>query len=281
MNDEAAPRFLVTAGSTRERIDDVRTWGNVFTGGTGLAVARALTAIGRVELLTSSREHVAAIESANGGPDNGIHAISFTTHAELRDLLERRVPARRYDGVFMTAAVSDYRPTRVYAVTGRGAGKDGVEHWIVRDVQAAKVRSTHGQIAVLGEVTEKLVDLFRTRWQHAGLLVKFKLEVGLGPDELLAIARASRVASGADYLVANTLEMTTGPAAGAYLVGPDDGAEWISRAGLARRLATLAAMHTRALVPNRTRQRAKTVSHASAIPAVLSVTCPSAPASRG
>jgi hypothetical protein len=115
-------------------------------------------------------------------------------------------------------------------------------------VQAAKVRSNHGCIAVLGEATEKLVDLFRSAWQHTGLLVKFKLEVGTERDELLTIARASRAASGADYLVANTLEMTTGPAAGAYLVGPDDKAEWVSRKDLAPRMAILAASSARALV---------------------------------
>ena len=34
-NPARPPRFLVTAGNTRERIDRVRDWGNVFTGNTG------------------------------------------------------------------------------------------------------------------------------------------------------------------------------------------------------------------------------------------------------
>jgi hypothetical protein len=46
------------------------------------------------------------------------------------------------------------------------------------------VKSTHEAIAVLGERTEKIVDLFRTEWKHRGLLVKFKLEVGIGRDDL-------------------------------------------------------------------------------------------------
>ena len=61
------------------------------------------------------------------------------------------------------------------------AGRTAREQWVVRDVQAGKVKSTHPQIAVLGEQTEKLVDLFRTEWAHKGLLVKFKLEVGIAP----------------------------------------------------------------------------------------------------
>ena len=38
-------------------------------------------------------------------------------------------------------------------------------------------------------------------------LVKFKLEVGLSREELIRVAEASRKSSGADYLVANTLDM--------------------------------------------------------------------------
>jgi hypothetical protein len=62
-------RFLVTAGNTRERIDRVRDWGNVFTGNTGFAIARALAATARRgDLLTSNRAHLADI--ASGGRRN-------------------------------------------------------------------------------------------------------------------------------------------------------------------------------------------------------------------
>ena len=37
-------RYLVTAGNTREMIDRVRDWGNVFTGNTGYGIARAIAA---------------------------------------------------------------------------------------------------------------------------------------------------------------------------------------------------------------------------------------------
>jgi hypothetical protein len=97
------------------------------------------------------------------------------------------------------------------------------------------VKSNHAAIAVLGGRTEKIVDLFRTEWKHAGLLFKFKLEVGIAADELIRLGQASRKASGADYLVANTLEMVEGEKAGAYLLS-EDGAEFIPRGELAGRL---------------------------------------------
>ena len=142
----------------------------------------------------------------------------------------------------MTAAVSDYRPAGVYRVTKREtveSEKGGSqETWTVENVQADKVKSSHGTIAVLGEATEKLVDLFRGGWGYKGLLVKFKLEVGISEEELVKVAETqSRVASGADFIVANTLAMVGGEQAGAYVIGKGS-CERVARAELAGKLCS-------------------------------------------
>lgn len=230
-------RFLVTAGSTHEMIDTVRMWGNIFTGNTGLRIAKALAARGEVDLLTSNQVHVEQLAVEQSTPFR-ILATRFNSHADLRASLQDRMMTTAYDAVFMSAAVSDYAPVRTFAVVSRQANPDGTEQWTVRDVQAAKVKSSHSAIAVLGERTEKLVDLFRTTWGHRGLLVKFKLEVGITADELIKIGDASRRSSGADYLVANTLAMVEGPNAGAYLLS-DRAPEWVPRNELATRLVRL------------------------------------------
>jgi phosphopantothenoylcysteine synthetase/decarboxylase len=229
------PRFLVTAGNTREMIDRVRDWGNVFTGNTGFAIARALAEVGEVDLLTSNREHLIQVEQGLGGRYL-VRGSAFTSHAELKAALADLFSQSAFDAVFMTAAVADYRPAGVYQVADRRQNPDGTETWTVRDVRAAKVKSTYSAVAFLGEQTEKIVDLFRTQWNHRGLLFKFKLEVGVTAEELVRIAQASRIVSGADYLVANTLEMVEGPGAGAYLLS-DRGVEFIPRNDLAPRLA--------------------------------------------
>ena len=230
-------RFLVTAGNTRERIDQVRDWGNIFTGATGFAIAKALAEVGEVDLLSSNRLHL-----AEAAADNAQHiaGISFSTHQDLKKSLETLVLQRHYDAIFMTAAVADYRPMRAYAVLERkpDAADPRRERWVVRDVQAGKIKSTHPSIAILGQPTEKLVDLFRSAWRYEGVLVKFKLEVGIGVEELLAIGENSRQASGADFLVANTLDMVNGADAGAYLLRAG-GHEWVPRAELPKRMVRL------------------------------------------
>lgn len=234
-------RFLVTAGNTRERIDDVRDWGNIFTGNTGYSIAKALAGVGEVDLLTSNRQHLAEVSSNPALAPHPVHGHGFGTHAQLKTQLGDLLARQKYDGVFMSAAVSDYRPSRVFAVVARDPLETaGQECWVVQDVQSGKVKSTHASIAVLGERTEKLVDLFRKQWNYQGLLVKFKLEVGLSRDALIAVAEHSRVESGADYVVANTLDMVDGESAGAFLLG-DGLVEWVAREDLPVRMVRLVA----------------------------------------
>jgi phosphopantothenate-cysteine ligase/phosphopantothenoylcysteine decarboxylase/phosphopantothenate--cysteine ligase len=213
-------------------IDAVRWWSNIFTGNTGLAIAQALSHIGHVDLLTSNPAHLSQ-------SSNTLHAIGFSTHNELRDLLEKKMSEEKYAAIFMTAAVADYQPAGVYAIVSKKKLDDGTQQWIVRNVQAPKVKSTHGSIAIVGETTEKLIELFRGKWNHRGLLVKFKLEVGVSPAELIEIGQASRRKSGADYLVANTLDMVSGPDAGAFLLS-EHASQWIARDQLPIRMAEIA-----------------------------------------
>ncbi len=229
-------RFLVCAGSTREPLDQVRDWGNIFTGGTGFDIARALSAYGTVDLLTSNHEHLALI-AAGGLGNHPMQGFGFRSHADLRAGIEARYRTGAYDGICMSAAVSDYTPAGCYAVISRTpvAAAAGTELWNVRDVQAGKVSSQHQTLAVLGRQTEKLVDLFRA-WGHRGVLVKFKLEVGLDTAALLAIGERSRQSSGADVLIANTLEMVAGPQPGAWMLGAGE-PRWLARTVLAAEIA--------------------------------------------
>jgi phosphopantothenoylcysteine synthetase/decarboxylase len=230
--------FLVTAGPTREKIDDVRDWGNIFTGRTGLDIALAFLDLGDVTLLTSNPDHADDYDGYYGRA--GMLGVEkFRTYDDLRNLLTERMTGAGgaggvgggggVDAVAMTAAVSDYSPAGVYRIVRKGGdagaqamkAEPGQEWWLVENVSAPKVKSNHGEIAVKGVPTPKLIDLFRTEWHFKGLLIKFKLEVGIDEQELIRVASASRLASGADLMVANTLAMArppSGQAGAAYLI---------------------------------------------------------------
>jgi phosphopantothenate-cysteine ligase/phosphopantothenoylcysteine decarboxylase/phosphopantothenate--cysteine ligase len=76
----------------------------------------------------------------------------------------------------------------------------------LRAAGADKVKSSQAELWLRLVPTPKLVDEIRAAWGFGGILVKFKLEVGVMEADLLAIADAARRQSRADLVVANTLE---------------------------------------------------------------------------
>jgi hypothetical protein len=87
------------------------------------------------------------------------------------------------------------------------------------DRGAGKVKSNEPELWFRMVQNPKLIDLVRPAWGYSGVLVKFKLEVDVGEDQLLEIAERSRVHSAADLVVANTLMGLTfiGPVGGGYV----------------------------------------------------------------
>jgi phosphopantothenoylcysteine synthetase/decarboxylase len=210
--------LLITAGNTQAPIDRVRVITNVFTGRTGAAIARAASARGhRVTLLTSQPD---LPDSAN--------VIAYRTFDDLADRLQSEVSSGNYDGVILSAAVSDYLSAGIYAPDAGTSFNADTGQWgcdsgppQMRDQQAGKVKSTEPELWLRLVRAPKLADRVRGAWHFTGLLVKFKLEVSVSDADLLDIAERSRQQSGADLMVANTLEGSAqfayiGPIAGQY-----------------------------------------------------------------
>lgn len=230
--------LLVTAGNTLVPIDRVRCMTNVFTGRTGAQVALEAHARGHtVTLFTSHPEAVA--EVARGAAPSGERwqVLRYRTFDDLRGRMDTAVRRGDFDGVIHSAAVSDYVAGGVYAPAPGTSFRDG--HWhaddepTLVDRSAGKIKSDEPELWIRMVRAPKLIDLVRTEWGFKGVLVKFKLEVGIDEATLLEIAERSRQHSDANLMVANTLE---GAATWAYL-GPMAGKyERVSRRELASRL---------------------------------------------
>lgn len=211
-------RVLVTAGPTWVEVDRVRVLTTVFTGATGLALARRCAAEGASVVLWMGPARVPITDQDR----SSIQIESFRTYDDLA-LKVKSAPVSDYDVILHSAAVADYKP--VPAPGKIGSGKD---EWVI----------------VL-KPTEKLVDILRERAPGA-LLVKFKLEVGLTSEELIAVAERSRKHSRAEFMVANSFESVTPDAHAAHILDDRGGrldvrtkaelAEALTSA-LARRLA--------------------------------------------
>jgi phosphopantothenoylcysteine synthetase/decarboxylase len=222
-------RVLVTAGNTVVPIDQVRCITNLFTGRTGTGIALEARQRGHaVTLLTSHPNVVAEL----GGPATVApewRLIPYRTFEDLQREMASILQTAAIDAVIHSAAVSDYRAAGVYAPAphtrfrpdnGRWESADPATPGLV-DRAAAKVKSDEPELWLRLVRTPKLIDRVRTDWGFAGLLVKFKLEVGVSDEQLLAIAEQSRQQSDADLMAANTLEgsqdwVYLGPLAGHY-----------------------------------------------------------------
>ena len=96
------PRVLVTAGPTREPIDEVRFLSNRSSGRMGYALAAAARAAGHRVTLVSGPTCLR--------PPAGVRFVRATTTEEMRRAVRGAFAAS--DAVLMCAAVADWRPER-------------------------------------------------------------------------------------------------------------------------------------------------------------------------
>jgi phosphopantothenate-cysteine ligase/phosphopantothenoylcysteine decarboxylase/phosphopantothenate--cysteine ligase len=206
--------ILVTAGNTQTPIDKVRCITNVFSGRTGTQIALEARRRGhRVCLLTSHPEVVTELSAPGPRSDDSWRVRTYRTFDDLHRLMAEEIPGSRFDAVVHCAAVSDYATAGVYGVATDTCFDPTDQQWHatngfpqLADATAGKVKSHYDELWVRLTRTPKLVDLIRSVWGFRGIVVKFKLEVGLDRSQLLAVASHSRRHSDADLVVANTLE---------------------------------------------------------------------------
>lgn len=221
--------LLVTAGNTLVMLDQVRAITNIFTGRTGAQIALYAHDHGHtVTLLTSHPEVVPALTNGAPPPAERWTVRGYRTFDELRQGMEETIRPGRLDVIVHCAAISDYQSGGIYAPDAATRFDPPTGRWessgpapMLEDRAAGKIKSNEPELWLRLVRTPKLVDLIRSAWGFHGVLVKFKLEVGVSEEQLLQIAEKSRVQSSADLMVANTLEDASlwaylGPVGGGY-----------------------------------------------------------------
>jgi len=97
--------ILVTAGPTRESIDPVRFISNRSSGKMGFAIAKiAKDYGGDVDLITGP-VHLSNISQVN--------TIKIETALDMEDRINRLLSTKKYNYIFMVAAVADYRINKI------------------------------------------------------------------------------------------------------------------------------------------------------------------------
>lgn len=163
-------KIIVTAGGTREYIDDVRFITNKSSGKMGIAIAESAFARGADVLILRAKSSVA--------PRFPLKEKLFETAEELKLLLQQE--AQSYDICFHAAAVSDYGVKEAY----------------------------HGKLSSKESITltllprEKILRKIKEYNPHI-FLIAFKAAWDVSEEQLLALAKETLQQSHADVVIAN------------------------------------------------------------------------------
>ena len=139
-------RVLITAGPTREYLDDVRYLSNSSSGRMGYAVANALLEAGHQIALVSGPVELE--------PPDGCEFFQVETTSEMRNTCVELFP--QCDGVIAAAAVCDYKPKEriqgKLAKTGDGISIEMIE----TDDVLAELGANKGHRWVVGFALEAI-----------------------------------------------------------------------------------------------------------------------------
>jgi len=198
-------RLLVTAGPTREHIDDVRFISNASSGRMGCAIAAAALARGHDVVLVCGPLQVAP-------PACRLRRVVSTS-----DMLEQACEALpKADAVIMAAAPADFRPaSRADHKISKGEG---------------------GLTLELVPTPDILTEVARRRTRQ--VLVGFALET----QDLVARARHKLEAKGLDLIVANAPSAVAADRSSVHILYPGGSEELIeneSKDAIAQRLVEI------------------------------------------
>jgi phosphopantothenoylcysteine decarboxylase/phosphopantothenate--cysteine ligase len=165
--------ILVTAGPTREYLDDIRFLTNASTGKMGISIAKnAFFRGAKVTLIH--------------GPTNlripyYIESVEVVTVKDMLDTVLSKVKNRKYDAVILAAAPSDFCFANVFK---------------------GKITSDKGRMQVELVTTPKIS--LELRKEYKGLLVGFAAEIAGGNRDLLVKKAINKLETrGFDILIAN------------------------------------------------------------------------------
>jgi len=169
-------KILITAGPTWVAIDNVRVISNIATGWTGILLSKLLAdKKADVTLLLGPAEATFS--------DKRVNIIRYRFFEELSVLLKNELKTGRFDAVIHSAAVSDYKPKKVY----RKKVSSLLKSWGIKLIP-----------------TPKLIDQF-SRAGNKILKVGFKFEPAINDKRLISEGKLLRKKSHLDLVVANSM----------------------------------------------------------------------------
>lgn len=199
-------RIIITAGGTREAIDDVRAITNGSTGTLGSKIAE--------EFLDSHYEEIEEIVYIHGvgaklpGITEKVKFVRVEGGMDLLKALEKEMRKKQTHIVVHSMAVSDYRVDRVM--------KKDRENFTEIDTRK-KISSEIPELAVILKKNPKVIKHIKA-FDPDTILVGFKLLSHVDKEELFSVAMALMEKNNCDFVLANDLREITAESHVGYLI---------------------------------------------------------------
>ncbi|MFX1451087.1 MAG: bifunctional phosphopantothenoylcysteine decarboxylase/phosphopantothenate--cysteine ligase CoaBC [Promethearchaeota archaeon] len=172
--DLEGKRILITAGPTREYIDEIRFVSNNSSGRMGIEIAKEAVARGAEILLVAGNCLVKI-------PDY-LNTINVVSTEDFIRTIKDELSYKDYDFFICAAAISDYSPTE--CIEGK--------------ISSDNVKT----LQVNMRLTPKIIDEARKK-NHKVFIVAFKAETNVSRSQLIDRAYDRLIRSDADMIVAN------------------------------------------------------------------------------
>ncbi len=178
-------KILITAGGTKEYIDDVRIITNISTGRLGATIAEKLQQCNDLEITYIHGED--AIIPQKISPN--IVFISVKSAKDAMEAMKSIISKNEIDLVIHSMAVSDFTFSKKEDIKLKSDDKNAFIDYM-RDTI---------------EYNPKIISYIK-QWDPTVTLVGFKFEVGIDHNQLMDLARGSIEKNGCDLIIANDKE---------------------------------------------------------------------------
>ena len=217
-------KFIITAGGTSERIDNVRKITNSSSGKLGMLIADCLLKE-RNDILI----YYVCSKNSLRPSDDRIHVLEVEGTLDLKNTLEDLLLSNEINYFIHSMAVSDYMTDFVTnlsnikeSITKSSNIDEAFEN--IEAIKGNKISSYEDNLVVVLKPTPKIISIIKNL-SPSTYLVGFKLLDGVSKLELINTAKKLRDKNRCDLVVANDLSSIRNGEHIAYIIDNDNNVE--------------------------------------------------------
>lgn len=205
-------KYIITAGGTSEKIDNVRKITNSGTGKLGYIIAN--------ELLANYDDIMIYYVCSKGSYkpiDSKIEVFEVDGVLDLKERIEDLLINNKIDIFIHSMAVSDYMVDYVTNI-------ESIMSNNIRKISGSKISSNEDNLVIVLKPTPKIISLIKNISKET-FLVGFKLLDSVSKMELIDVAKKLRDKNNCDLVVANDLNNIRNGVHEAFIIDKNDNFE--------------------------------------------------------